>query len=188
MKRSTNRIIAGVAGTAVLAIAGAGVAAAAPSQETSPSSHAVVKTDGPQQTPPRKKQSGDKPVKFFAGPISMRFINQTDGKVCIDAVGTRQDAKGCLEPGVTSRYAVGMAWAGTDIWSDMSYPDGATFKMWAKNPEVGLPEIGFQKRLSWSKGYKPGESASWKFEGHDFTVKRTDDGGYQKFFDITLTK
>lgn len=208
MNRTTARIVSGIAGTTMLVMAGAGIAAAAPAPaagmlhgnmttavtaqdaRTLPGNVSAVEqtSHGKSQTPAQQKKSADKPVKFFAGPMNIRYINKTDDKVCVKAIGTRMDWKGCLQPGATSGYAQGMAWSGTDIWSDVTYSDGKTVTMWAKNPEMGYPMIGFGTGWGEHQGYKVGESADWNYGGHDFTIKRTDDGGYWKTFDITLKK
>ena len=88
-----------------------------------------------------------------------------------------------LTPGATSGYAQEMAWSGTDIWSDVTYANGDKVTMWAKNPEVGYPMIGFGTGWGEHQGYDVGESAQWNYAGTT-TITRTDDGGYWKTFDI----
>lgn len=179
MNTTTTKILASIGGAAVLAVAGAGVAAAAPAPARTPET--TVQSG-------KSNDTGDKPVKFFAGPMNIRYINKTDQEVCVKAIGTRMDWKGCLQPGSTSGYAQGMAWSGTDIWSDVTYADGSTDTMWAKNPEMGYPMIGFGTGWGKHQGYKVGESADWSYGGHKYTITRTDDGGYWKTFDIALQK
>lgn len=97
-------------------------------------------------------------------PLHVKLVSPHCGRVVETTLGTKGSE-------IQTIGIVGSTFSGNDVEGTITYPDNSTVDLWAYNPSVGQPSLGFGTGDNWDH-YAERETNEKTENGHSFHVLR----------------